>query len=97
LLVVFEAHAPGRQANDCDRNQQISTVRSPVTYTTNDADNAPTARYKTITSSEKPPSINAETVDACVNDSAGRISERDVRLKFVSALPVTSTTASATH
>jgi hypothetical protein len=26
-----------------------------VTYTTTDADNAPTARYKTITSSEKPP------------------------------------------
>jgi hypothetical protein len=58
----------GKFSNDCDRNQQISTVRSPVTYTTTDADNAPTARYKTITSSEKPPSINAETVAACANE-----------------------------
>jgi hypothetical protein len=44
----------GKLSNDRDRNQQISTVRSPVTYITTDADNAPTACYKTITSSEKP-------------------------------------------
>jgi hypothetical protein len=58
----------GKFSNDCGRNQQISTAGSPVTYTTTDADNAPTARYKRITSSEKPPSIIAETVAACVNE-----------------------------